>query len=92
MSDLFYALHQQLASTGISHPTLWLIERKRSRKTPWVASVGFPISLTYSALEFFIYECDRIKKARGVKGFEGARLIMKLGEHRVEVDQVEVGA
>ena len=89
MSVLFYALHQQLVHTGMSHPNLWLIERRASLELPWKLSVGFPLSMTHSALEFFVHERDRIWKNTHPTAFEGMRIVLMVDGNRIEIGGIE---
>jgi hypothetical protein len=91
MSALFYALHQELASAGIAHKSLWVIERKKSPELPWKLSVGFPMSMTHSALDFFVHERERIRGA-DLPIFEGMRLVLMTGGTRIDIAGVQTSS
>jgi hypothetical protein len=77
----------------VVEPNGWLIERRKTLLSAWEASVFFPLSLTHSALEFFVYELNRLRKRKATisKPFEGIRLVMMVDAQRVPVTSVAVG-
>ncbi len=78
----------------VIEPNGWLIERQKKLRASWKASAFFPLSLTYSALEFFLHECQRLRRRRRAltKPYEGMRLIMMVNGKCVGISAIVVGA
>jgi hypothetical protein len=71
----------------------WLIERRKAYGAPWTPSTLFLLSLSYSAIEFFVYELARLRQRRATvtKPFEGIALVMIVEGVRIPIAKVEVG-
>jgi hypothetical protein len=71
----------------------WLIERRKAHSAPWTQSTLFPLYLSYSAIEFFVYELARLRQRRATvtKPFEGIALVMIVEGVRITIAKVAVG-
>jgi hypothetical protein len=78
-----------LLTRTVTYEVAWVFERKASRKKGWELSVVFPLSSTYSALEFYVAEVRRIRAQR--LGFEAMRLIMVAGGKWINVAGIVAG-
>lgn len=77
----------------VTEPNGWFIERRNAHDAPWMPSCFFPLSLSHSALEFFVYELARLRQRRATvtKPFEGIALVMMVDGARVQIAKIAVG-
>ena len=61
----------------------WLIERRKAHSAPWTASLFFPLSRSYSAMEFYFAEERRIEQTSSE--YEGLRLVFFDGAHHHDI-------